>query len=79
MISDGGLTFLRLRDGRLALLAHRHVKGLFGGGLPAIAFSKDDGKTWTSPKLVGGPEGVCYVMNDRMIETQSGRIVIPVA
>jgi hypothetical protein len=32
MISDGGITFLRLEDGRLAFLAHRHVQGLHGGG-----------------------------------------------
>lgn len=79
MISDGGITFLRLQDGRLAFLAHRHVPGLHGGGLPVISTSSDDGASWTAPALVGEPEGVWYVMNDRMIELSSGRLVVPVA
>lgn len=79
MISDGGFTFLSLRDGRLACLAHRHVLHLHGGGLPAIAFSCDDGATWSPARAVGGPEGVWYVMNDRLIEMKSGRLVVPVA
>ncbi|MBL9207460.1 MAG: exo-alpha-sialidase [Opitutaceae bacterium] len=79
MISDGGISFLRLQDGRLALLAHRHVAGLHGGGLPAIAFSQNNGETWTPARLVGEPEGVWYVMNDRLIQLRSGRLIVPVA
>jgi len=79
MMSDGGITFLRLQDGRLALLAHRHVEGLHGGGLPAISFSADDGKSWTPARTIGEPEGVWYVMNDRMIQLKSGRLVVPVS
>jgi len=79
MISDGGISFLRLKDGRLALLTHRHVTGLHGGGLPAIAFSKNNGETWTPARIVGEPEGVWYVMNDRLLQMRSGRIVVPVA
>jgi hypothetical protein len=79
MISDGGISFLRLQDGRLAFLAHRHVLSLHGGGLPAISFSSDNGKTWTSAEPVGFPEGVWYVMNDRLIQMRSGRMVVPVS
>ncbi len=79
MISDGGVSFLRLKDGRLAALMHRHVKELHGGGLPAISFSSDDGATWTAARLVGEPEGVWYVMNDRLIQLGSGRLLVPVA
>lgn len=79
MISDGGISFLRLQDGRLALLTHRHVAGLHGGGLPAIAFSHDQGETWTPARIVGEPEGVWYVMNDRLIQLRSGRLLVPVA
>ena len=78
-ISDGGISFLRLINGRLAFLAHRIVKENFGGGLPVISFSDDNGKTWTRAQLVGNPEGVWYVMNDRMIQLNSGRILVPVA
>lgn len=79
MISDGGITFLRLQDGRLAFLAHRHVEGLHGGGLPVISFSADDGATWTPARTIGEPEGVWYVMNERMIQMKSGRLVVPVS
>ena len=79
MVSDGGVSFLRLKDGRLAALMHRHVKGLHGGGLPAISFSSDDGATWTPARLVGEPEGVWYVMNDRLIQLRSGRLLVPVS
>ncbi len=79
MISDGGITFLRLMDGRLALLAHRHVQGLHGGGLPVISFSADDGATWTPARTIGEPEGVWYVMNERLIQMQNGRLVVPVS
>lgn len=79
MISDGGITFLRLKNGRLAFLANRHVEGLHGGGLPIISFSDDDGKTWTPAKTIGDPEGVWYVMNERLIQMSNGRLVVPVS
>jgi sialidase-1 len=79
MMSDGGISFLRLRDGRLTLLAHRHVDGLHGGGLPVISFSGDDGVTWSPARTIGEPEGVWYVMNDRLIQLASGRLVVPVS
>jgi sialidase-1 len=79
MISDGGISFLRLLDGRLAFLAHRHVQGLHGGGLPVISFSRDDGESWTPAAVVGQPEGVWYVMNDRLIQMAGGRLVVPVS
>jgi len=79
MVSDGGVSFLRLKDGRLAALLHRHVKDQHGGGLPAISFSKDDGATWAPARLVGEPEGVWYVMNERLIQLRSGRLLVPVA
>ena len=79
MISDGGMSFLYLHDGRLACLAHRHVKGLHGGGLPVISFSADEGATWTPARTIGEPDGVWYVMNDRLIQMKSGRLVVPVS
>ncbi len=79
MLSDGGITFLRLQDGRLAFLGHRHVEGLFGGGLPVFSTSSDEGKTWTPARTIGEPEGVWYVMNDRMIQMKNGRLVVPVS
>ena len=79
MISDGGISFLRLQDGRLAFVAHRHVQGLHGGGLPVISFSSDCGESWAPAKTIGEPEGVWYVMNDRLIQMDNGRLVVPVS
>ena len=79
MISDGGISFLYLKDGRLAMVAHRHVLGLDGGGLPVISFSADEGKNWTDAATIGQPEGVWYIMNDRLIQLGNGRLVVPVS
>jgi len=79
LISDGGTSFLRLRDGRIAVVFNRHVKGLHGGGTPVIAFSSDNGQTWTAAKALIENDDAFYVMNDRMIQLRSGRLVLPVA
>ena len=77
----GPSTLLRLADNRIALAMHRvHPTG-HGGGLPAISFTSDEGKTWSKPFVVGAPEeeGSWYTMNDRMLQTRSGRLIIAVA
>jgi len=82
MISDGGISFLRLADGRLALLAHRHLPDNKGGGLPVISFSSDEGGTWTPAQVIGrefAPDDAWYVMNDRLVQLRSGRLLVPVA
>ncbi|MFA6545964.1 MAG: exo-alpha-sialidase [Limisphaerales bacterium] len=79
MVSDGGVSFLRVKDGRLAALLPRHVHGQKGGGLPVITFSNDDGATWTPARLIGESDGSWYVMNDRLIQLRSGRLLVPVA
>jgi hypothetical protein len=96
MISDGGITFLRLQDGRstgstpstgsvqassgqgrLAFLAHRHVEGLYGGGVPVFSTSEDNGVSWSPARLLVSHDSVHYVMNDRMIQLQNGRLIVP--
>ena len=72
---DGGISFLRLRDGRLAALFNRDVD--FGGGVPVITFSGDEGLTWSPAKPLIDREDVYYVMNDRLIQLRSGRLVVP--
>lgn len=79
MISDGGITFLWLADGRLAFLAHRHVLGFHGGGAPVFSASTDAGRTWSPAQLLVDRDEVYYVMNDRLIQLRSGRLVAPVA
>jgi hypothetical protein len=77
MMSDGGITFLRLQDGRLAMLTHRHVERLKGGGVPVFSTSQDDGATWTPARLLVHEDSIHYVMNDRMIQLRSGRLLVP--
>ena len=78
--NNGGFGFLRLQDGRLALAGHRYVGDNKGGGIPFISFSSDNGVTWTPARLVGAgitPEEPWYVMNDRLVQTRSGRLLLP--
>ncbi|MEI6257947.1 MAG: sialidase family protein [Planctomycetota bacterium] len=79
MVSDQGISFLRLKDGRLAIVLPRHVLGLHGGGVPAISFSSDDGATWSAAKMLIEQDNAYYVMNDRLIQLESGRLLLPVS
>jgi hypothetical protein len=79
MVSDQGISFLRLKDGRLAIVLPRHVEGLHGGGVPAISFSSDDGATWSAAKMLIEEDDAYYVMNDRLIQLKSGRLLVPVS
>ena len=79
MVSDQGISFLKLKDGRLAAVLPRHVRGLHGGGVPAISFSRDDGATWSAAKMLVEPDDAYFVMNDRLIQLKSGRLLLPVA
>jgi len=79
LISDGGTSFLRLTDGRIAVVFNRHVKGLHGGGAPVVAFSADNCQTWSAAKVLIENDDAFYVMNDRLIQLRSGRLVLPVS
>jgi hypothetical protein len=81
-MNNGGFSFLRLKDGRIALLVHRYVPDNKGGGLPVISFSSDEGATWAPARLVGhevAPDNGWYVMNDRLVQLRRGRLLVPVA
>ena len=79
IISDGGITLIRLQGGRLMATFHRNVYEFHGGGVPAISFSDNHGHSWSPARLVQDREDVFYVMNERTIQMKSGRLVIPVA
>jgi hypothetical protein len=81
-INYGGFSFLRLIDGRLALVGHRYVPDNKGGGLPFFSSSSDNGATWSPARLIGkdvAPDDGWYVMNDRLIQLRSGRLLVPAA
>jgi Neuraminidase (sialidase) len=44
-----------------------------------MAFSGDNGATWTAAKLLIEKDDAFYVMNDRLIQLRSGRLLLPVA
>jgi sialidase-1 len=79
IISDGGITLLRLQSGRLMASFHRNVYEYHGGGVPAISYSEDEGRSWSPARRVQEREEVFYLMNERTIQLRSGRLVIPVA
>lgn len=44
---------------------------------PFFTRSADEGKTWSEPILCGDAEGYFCVLNNMVIKTESGRIIIP--
>ncbi len=76
----GGINFLCLDNGVLLLVMHHRVKGRYGGGVPVITRSPDNGRTWTPVKTLIPDDGeVYYVMNDSLVMLRSGRMIIPAA
>ncbi len=44
---------------------------------PYVSFSTDDGAVWSKPRLVIDSPGYFILNNDRVIQTSSGRILLP--
>lgn len=74
-------SLLRLADGRLMLLFLRKSASVERGVdcMPQICFSQDEGDSWSEPRDVVPFPGYHVVNNDRVIQLQSGRIIVPVA
>jgi len=70
-------SLLRLQDGRIALLYLR--KDGDRVCVPYIRFSNTEAKTFSEPVRVIQEPGYYVVNNDRMIQTRSGRIMMPVS
>ena len=73
------VSLLRLQDGRIAIFYAR--KNSSEDCRPCVRFSEDEAKTWSEP-LVCIPEkeiGYYVLNNDRVIQLESGRLVVPVA
>ncbi|MBL9216023.1 MAG: exo-alpha-sialidase [Opitutaceae bacterium] len=69
------LSLLRLASGRLArfhLLTRSPVDCR-----PWLSYSADDGATWTEPRLLLPDPGYYVLNNDRVIQTRTGRLVMP--
>jgi len=73
-------SFLRLKDGSLALFYLN--KRSLADCHPEMRVSRDEGKTWSAPRLCLPPEaptGYHTVNNSRVVRLSSGRIVVPLA
>ncbi|MBI4626723.1 MAG: exo-alpha-sialidase [Verrucomicrobia bacterium] len=69
------VSLLRLASGRLALF-YLFTRNAEDCG-PYLCYSEDDGATWTTPRLLIDSPG-CYVLNnDRAIQTQAHRLILP--
>lgn len=71
------VSLLRLSDGRIAFFYLR--KNSMHDCRPVVRFSSDEAKTWSdATQIVPDDEIGCYVVNnDRVIQTSTGRIVVP--
>lgn len=70
-------SFLRLQDGRIALLALRKVG--MDLCIPWMRFSSDECETFSKPVQVIHAPGYYVVNNDRLVQLRSGRILMPVS
>ena len=71
------VSLLRLAGGRLAMFYVEKNSGL--DCRPYMRVSDDEGTTWSAPRLIIEAPGYFVLNNDRIIQTRSGRILVPVA
>ena len=70
------VTLLRLASGKIARF-YGVKKTRLRDCHPVVSFSSDEGQTWTEPKLVTDAPGYFVLNNDRVIQTKSGRLIVP--
>ena len=72
----GVSSILRLHDGRIAFLGGQSIPDNHGGATYTFHISSDEGQSCPESYAVGGQDGVYYVMNDRLIQMSSGRLIL---
>lgn len=72
------VSLLRLQSGGVAMLyLHKRAPGVC---VPCITFSDDETESWSLPASIATDSQAYHVVNNnRMIQLQDGRIVVPVA
>lgn len=71
------VSLLRLADGRIALFYLRKQSAT--DCRPVLRYSSDEARTWSEPHMCIDDEVGYYVLNnDRAVQLQSGRLVLPV-
>ncbi|MCA9125446.1 MAG: exo-alpha-sialidase [Planctomycetales bacterium] len=73
------VSLLRLHDGRIALFYL--VKNSLSDCRPVVRFSSDEAKSWSEPiQIIPDEETGYFVLNnDRVVQLEPGRLVVPVA
>uniref|UniRef100_UPI0032176C3E sialidase family protein n=1 Tax=uncultured Draconibacterium sp. TaxID=1573823 RepID=UPI0032176C3E len=71
------VSLLRLKDGRIALFYLRKNSGT--DCIPFMRISTDEAKTWGPAKPCINEPGYYVLNNDRVIQLENGRIVLPVS
>ncbi|MBI5774596.1 MAG: exo-alpha-sialidase [Verrucomicrobia bacterium] len=71
------VSLLRLKSGRLAFF--HIIKNSWLDCRPWLRISSDEGATWSEPKQVIEAPGYFVLNNDRVIQTSTGRLLVPVA
>jgi len=79
MMFSGGVSLMYLHDGRLAIVGHRFLNSLHGGGTPVFSTTSDNGKTWRPARMLIESDDTYYVMNNRLRQLDGGRLIVPVA
>ena len=70
------VSFVRLASGKLLRFhAVKETKWLDCHAVMSV--STDEGVTWSAPKVVGDAPGYFVLNNDRIIQTASGRLIMP--
>jgi len=70
------VTLLRLASGKIARF-YAVKKTMLRDCHPVISLSSDEGQTWTEPRLVTNAPGYFVLNNDRVIQTRTGRLIVP--
>jgi Neuraminidase (sialidase) len=71
------VSLVRLASGKIALFYLR--KNSLLDCRPYIRISSDEGQSWSEPTLVVQAPGYFVLNNDRVIQLNSGRLIVPVA
>ena len=71
------VSLLRLRSGPIALFYL--AKNSLLDCRPVMRLSTDEAETWSEPRHVGDAPGYFVLNNDRVIQLQGGRLVVPLA
>ncbi len=70
------VSLLRLASGKIARF-YAIKKNKWLDCHAVVSLSSDEGATWSEPKLVTDAPGYFVLNNDRVIQTKSGRLIVP--